>query len=350
MQTRLYHGLIWTLIFSTFAKRSLMKHLTILVPEGENNLSSIVGAYKIFTRANEYWKASGKNQLFKIELAGISKKVDFHEGLFTVKPHTHISAIKKTNLIVIPSLNHNYERAVKKNGLLIDWIEQQYRSGAELASICTGAFLLASSGLLDGKACSTHWSAAGQLKRLFPNINVKADQLITDEDGIYTNGGAYSFLNLIVYLVEKYYDRQTAIFCSKVFQIEIDRQSQSPFTMFTGQKLHGDEVIKKAQAFIESKLHEKISVEHLSSHFAVGRRNFDRRFIKATGNTPVEYAQRVKMEAAKKAFETTRKTVNEVMYEVGYSDAKAFREVFRKITGMSPLIYRTKYNKEAVIE
>jgi transcriptional regulator GlxA family with amidase domain len=181
-------------------------------------------------------------------------------------------------------------------------------------------------------------------------VEVKADQLITDEDGIYTNGGAYSFLNLIIYLVEKYYDRQTAIFCSKVFQIEMDRQSQSPFTIFTGQKMHGDEVVKKAQAFIESKLHEKISVEHLSSRFAVGRRNFDRRFIKATGNTPVEYAQRVKMEAAKKAFETTRKTVSEVMYDVGYSDAKAFREVFRKFTGVSPLVYRTKYNKEAVVE
>jgi transcriptional regulator GlxA family with amidase domain len=327
-----------------------MKHLTILVPEGENNLSSIVGAYKIFTRANKYWNQAGRKQVFKIELAGISKKVDFYEGLFTVKPHTYISAIKKTDLVILPSLNHNYETSVKKNGLLIDWIEQQYSAGAEVASICTGAFLLASSGLLDGKSCSTHWSAADQLKQRFPNVKVKADQLITDEDGIYTNGGAYSFLNLIIYLVEKYYNRQTAIFCSKVFQIEMDRQSQSQFTIFTGQKLHGDEVIKKAQAFIESKPHEKISVDNLSSRFAVGRRNFDRRFIKATGNTPVEYAQRVKMEAAKKAFETTRTTVNEVMYEVGYADAKAFREVFRKITGVSPLVYRTKYNKEAAFE
>ncbi|RYD74911.1 MAG: helix-turn-helix domain-containing protein, partial [Sphingobacteriales bacterium] len=167
--------------------------------------------------------------------------------------------------------------------------------------------------------------------------------------GIYTNGGAYSFLNLIIYLVEKYYDRQTAIFCSKVFQVEMDRQSQSEFTIFKGQKLHGDEMIQQAQAYIESKLHEKISFEQLSAQFAVGRRNFDRRFIKATGNTPLEYAQRVKIESAKKSLETSRKTVNEVMYEVGYSDVKAFREVFRKITGMSPLEYRMKYNKEAVL-
>src|SRR5260221_6030188 len=327
-----------------------MKHLTIIVPEGQNNLSSIVGAYKIFTRANEYWKKNGKKELFTIQLAGLSKEVEFYEGLFTVKPHTHISTITKTNLIIIPSLNHNYQKALKGKQLLVDWIEKQYKHGAEIASICTGAFLLASSGLLDGKSCSTHWAAADNFRAMFPEVNLQTDKLITAENGIYTNGGAYSFLNLVIYLIEKYYDRQTAIFCSKVFQIEMDRQSQSAFIIFTGQKSHGDEMVKKAQTYIESNLDEKISVEHLSSKFSVGRRNFDRRFIKATGNTPVEYSQRVKIESAKKTFKTTRKTINEEMYEIGYSDVKAFREVFRKITGMSPLEYRGKYNKEAVVQ
>ena len=341
--------MIWTQQLSIFAENITMKHLTIIVPNGEgNNLSSIVGGYKIFTRANAYWKETNRKELFTIQLAGISKEVGFYDGLFTVKPHTHISSITKTNLIIIPSLNHNYQKAVKGNQLLIDWIEQQYNQGAEIASICTDAFMLASSSLLDGKSCSTHWAAADNFRTMFPKVNLQTDQLITDENGIYTNGGAYSFLNLIIYLIEKYYDRQTAIFCSKVFQIEMDRNSQSAFTIFTGQKLHGDEMIQQAQCYIESKLHEKISVEHLSSRFAVGRRNFDRRFIKATGNTPVEYSQRLKIESAKKALETSRKTINEVMYEVGYSDVKAFREVFRKITGMSPLEYRGRYNKEAV--
>lgn len=326
-----------------------MKHLTIVVPDGQNNLSSIVGAYKIFTRANDHWKATTGRQLFTIQLAGISEEVEFYEGLFTVKPHTNISAITKTNLIIVPSLNHNYDKAIKPNQALVDWIATQYKNGAEVASICTGAFLLASSGLLDGKTCSTHWAAAESFRTMFPDVNLQTDLLITDENGIYTNGGAYSFLNLIVYLVEKYFDRQTAIYCSKVFQIEMDRNSQSAFAIFTGQKRHGDEVVKQAQAYIETNLDEKISVEHLSSKFAVGRRNFDRRFIKATGNTPVEYAQRVKIESAKKALETSRKTINEVMYEVGYSDVKAFREVFRKITGMSPLEYKGRYNKEAVV-
>jgi transcriptional regulator GlxA family with amidase domain len=327
-----------------------MKHLTILVPEGENNLSSIVGPYKIFTRANEYWKNLKGKEVFKIELAGLSKKVEFYNGLFSVMPHKPVSAITQTHLIIIPSLNHNYQTALKGNRALVDWLVKQYKQGAAIASICTGAFLLAASGLLKGKSCSTNWAVAEEFRALFPEVDLQTDKLLTDEKGIYTSGGAYSFLNLVIYLIEKYYDRQTAINCSKVFQVEMDRQSQSPFMIFKGQKSHGDEVIKQAQEYMEAHVDEKIVVEDLSARFAIGRRNFDRRFIKATGNTPIEYSQRVKMEAAKKAFETTRKTISEVMYAVGYSDAKAFREVFRKITGISPLEYRARYNKEASVK
>jgi transcriptional regulator GlxA family with amidase domain len=324
-----------------------MKHITILVPDGEgNNLSSIIGAYKILSRANWYWKQNNDQDLYSIQLAGSSEKVDYYDELFSVNPHTVISAVKKTNLIIIPSLNHDYKNAAQKNKVMIDWIEKQYKNGAEVAAICTGAFLLASCGLLDGKSCSTHWAASENFRVMFPKVNVKADRLITDENGIYTNGGAYSFLNLIIYLVEKYFDRQTAIYCSKVFQIEMDRNSQSQFAIFTGQKLHGDDVVKQAQEILEKNPAEKISIEELSSKLSVGRRTFDRRFIKATGNTPTEYSQRVKIEAAKKALESTRKTVNEVMYDVGYSDQKAFREVFRKVTGMSPIEYRGRYNGE----
>lgn len=327
-----------------------MQHLTILVPDGQSKLSSIICTYKVFIKANAYWKEMHGEDLFCIQLAGISEEVEFYEGLFTVKPHTNIAAIAKTDLIIVSALNnHNYPESIRQNKPMTDWIAKQYKEGAEVATMCTGTFLLASSGLLDGKHCSTHWAAADTFRSMFPKVNLQTDLLITDENGIYTNGGAFSFLNLILYLVEKYYDRQTAIYCSKIFQIEMDRNSQSPFVIFTGQKQHGDEMVQQAQSYIESNLQEKISIEHLADRFSVGRRNFDRRFIKATGNTPVEYSQRVKIESAKKALETSRKTINEVMYEVGYSDVKAFREIFRKITGMSPIEYKGKYNKEAVV-
>lgn len=324
-----------------------MRHLTILVPNGENNLSSITGAYEIFKKANVYWTENGRKELFTIRLAGISETVDFNDGLFTVRPHTTITAITKTDLIIIPSLNHNYELALDGNELVLNWLQKQYKNGAEIATVCTGAFLLAAAGLLEGKSCSTHWSVTDNFRHMFPKVNLQTDKLITDENGIYTNGGAYSFLNLMIYLIEKYYDRTTAIYCSKVFQIEMDRNTQSEFAIFSGQKKHDDEIVQQAQIYIEQNLEQKLSIEALSSRFNVGRRNFDRRFIKATGNTPIEYSQRVKIEAAKKAFETNQKTISEVMYEVGYSDVKAFREVFRKITGMSPLEYKKKYYKDA---
>ena len=260
-----------------------------------------------------------------------------------------IDEIKKTDLLIILSVSHEYDKVIKENITLINWIREQYKAGAEIASICTGAFLLAATGLLEGRSCSTHWNAESDFRRLFPNINLQTDKLITAADGLYTNGGAYSFLNLMLFLVEKYFDRQTSILCSKVFQIDIDRISQSPFFIFQSQKNHGDDLICQAQSYIEENLSERISFEELASRLAISRRNFDRRFIKATGNTPVEYLQRVKVEVAKSSLEKGRKSIFEVMNEVGYSDDKAFREVFKKIAGLSPLDYKSKYNREAVL-
>ena len=329
-----------------------MKHLTILVPDKQTALSTIscvCGAYDFFSRANELRTERGKEPLFKIQLAGVSHKSEFANGMVTITPSVHISSIRKTNLIIIPSMASDFTTAAKNNLQLVDWIQEQYNKGAEVASMCTGAYILASTGLLNGRNCSIHWNAAGNLKKLFPEVNLKTEKLITDEYGLYTNGGGYSFLNLLIYLLEKYYGRQTAIYCSKTFQVDIDRVTQNDFAIFTPQKAHGDDVVKKAQTYIEDNFYERISVKDLSQKFAVGRRNFDRRFVKATGNTPLEYLQRVKIESAKKAFESANKTISEVMYEVGYADQKAFRDVFRRITGMSPLNYKNKYNKEAVV-
>ncbi|MCO4291704.1 helix-turn-helix domain-containing protein [Solitalea sp. MAHUQ-68] len=324
-----------------------MKRLIILVPDGNNNLSSIAGAHKILKRANDYYKNSGHKEVFAIQLAGVSEKVECDDGLFTIKPELNIEDVKKADLIIIPSLDHNYERTIKLNRAVIEWLYQQYKMGAEMASICTGAFLLAETGLLDGKSCSTHWIAADVFKKQYPKINLLSEKLITDEHGIYTNGGAFSFLNLMLYLIEKYFDRQTAIYCSKVFQIDIDRDSQSAFTIFTGQKDHNDEAVKKAQLTIENHFRDKISFELMANDLAISRRNFDRRFIKATGNSPLEYHQRVKIEAAKRSFENSGKNINEVMFDVGYNDSKAFRTIFKKITGLAPIEYRNKYNKMA---
>ncbi|WP_333575055.1 GlxA family transcriptional regulator [Sphingobacterium sp.] len=327
-----------------------MKHLTILVPDsqtGPNTISCIVGTYHVFTEANRYYDQLNREPIFNIELAGVSRQSNFVNGLLTVMTQKDIATIQKTDLIIVPAVISNFSAIEAGNSMLSAWILDHYTKGANVASMCTGAYLLASTGLLDNKNCSIHWKSAANFHKLFPKVNLKTEQIITDEQGIYTNGGGYSFLNLLLYLVEKFYDRQTAIYCSKIFQIDIARQTQSDFMIFNGQKSHGDEMVMRAQDYLENNFSEKISMEKLSEKFTVGRRNFDRRFIKATGNTPVEYLQRIKVESAKKELESSRKTVNEVMYAIGYTDIKAFREIFRRFTGLSPLEYKNKYNKAA---
>jgi transcriptional regulator GlxA family with amidase domain len=323
-----------------------MKQVIILVPSTYVNLSSVAGTYEILTRANAYWQRIGNKSLMEVRVAGFEQELQLEHGLFSIHP-VPLQQINKADLVIIPSLaNENFDNLLTENKAMINWIKDQYKNGAEIASICSGAFLLAATGLLDGKTCSTHWNVASDFRRLFPNIDLHIDKLIAEEPGIYSNGGAFSFLNLVLFLVEKYFNRQTAIFCSKIFQIDIERTSQSPFLIFQIQKNHGDDVVTQAQTFIEENMNEKISFEELATKLAVSRRNFDRRFIKATGNTPVEYLQRVKVEVAKRALENGRKTIFEVMNDVGYADDKAFREVFKRITGLSPLDYKAKYNKE----
>jgi len=324
-----------------------MKHISIIVTKGAI-LGNIEGPRQVFTEVNEFLARIEKPPLFKIQLVGLSKESQLNEGLYTISTD-QINDIERTNLIIIPAMYGDLRKAVGLNQDFIPWIIKQYKSGAEVASLCLGAFLLASTGLLEGKKCATHWLAVNEFRKMFPDVNLVEDKIITDENGIYSSGGAYSSLNLILYLVEKYAGREIAVFCSKAFQIDIQRDSQSPFMIFIGQKEHEDEPIRKAQEFIENNFQNKITVDQLASMLALSRRNLERRFKKATSNTLVEYMQRVKIEAAKKNLETGRKNINEVMYEVGYTDTKAFRTTFRKITGLSPIQYRNRYNREFLL-
>ena len=326
-----------------------MKHISILIPHGTSSMVNIEGTHQIFNEVNSFCKSMGREPLFKVQLVGISKEISQRNGLFTITPDVLISDVKKTDLIVIPAVHGHPDVVMKHNAPFIPWIVKQYSNGAEVASLCIGSFFLAKTGLLDGKQCATHWTEANNFRAMFPDVNLVDDKIMTEEDGIYTSGGAYSFVNLLVYIIEKYAGRDIAILTAKAFMIDIDRISQSPFIMFQGQKAHDDEPIKKAQEFIENNFEERITVDQLASMLALGRRNMERRFKKATANTVVEYIQRVKIEAAKKNLETGRKNINEVMYEVGYSDTKAFRTVFKKITGLSPIEYKHKYNREAAV-
>ncbi len=325
-----------------------MKHISILVPEGAI-LGSLEGSRQLLTQVNSFFAMRGAPPVFDVQLIGLNNNTKLSGGKFIVNPDGLLDEVQKTDLIIIPAVDGDLNIALEKNKDFIPWIKKQHESGAEVASLCLGAFILASTGLVDGKKIATHWLAENQFRSMFPQVQLVTEKIITDEQGIYSSGGAFSYLNLILYLIEKFAGKEMAILSAKVFAIEMERQNQLSFTIFQGQKDHADEQIKKAQEFIEKNYKDKISVDKLAEIVSISRRNLERRFKKATANTVAEYAQRVKIEAAKASLENSRQSINEVMYDVGYNDIKAFRSTFKKVTGLSPIEYRNKYNRDMIL-
>ena len=319
-----------------------MKRISILVPE-RAILGSLEGSRQLFTQVNGFCVQNGQSPLFDVQLVGIKHGTKVSGGLFTVNATHLIDEVYTTDLIIIPAIDGDLDESIEINREFIPWIRSQFEAGAEVASLCLGAFLLAETGLLAGRKCATHWMASAVFKQRYPSAELLTEKVITEDSGIYCSGGAFSYLNLILYLIEKYAGRQMALLCAKVFAIEIDRETQLPFTMFRGQKNHEDEQVKLAQQYIETNFRDKISIDQLCDLVAVGRRSFERRFKRATNNTVLEYIQRVKIEAAKQQLELEEKNVNEVMFEVGYVDQKTFRGMFKKVTGLSPLAYKNKF-------
>lgn len=329
-----------------------MKHISILVPSGNAVIDTIIAPYNLLKMANSYYKrVNGINEcLFKIDLVALSNAPVIYQGLFSITPTKTIDEISNTDLIIVSAIDGDLEKEIEKNRAFIPWIKtQRIENDAEIASLCKGALLLAETGLLNGKSCATHWTAHEIFKERYPLVNLIPDKIISEDNGIYSSGGAYSFLNFMLFLIEKYCGRETAIWCSKVAEIDFDRIDQSQFMIFSGQKEHDDEAIKHAQIYIEKNYEHKLNIDEIASKVNVSGRSFLRRFKKATSNTPLEYIQRVKIEAAKKKLESTTLNINEVMYDIGYNDEKAFRNTFRKHSGLAPLEYRKKYNREMAL-
>jgi transcriptional regulator GlxA family with amidase domain len=302
-----------------------MKHISILVPLGNSIVDTIIAPYNMFKMANSYHqKLNGLPEpLFEIDLVGINGDPVTYQKLFTVTPTASIASIQKTDLIIISPISGDLEKTTETNRELVSW-----------------------TGLINGKSCATHWTAHNLFQQKYPKVNLIAEKIICEDNGIYSSGGAYSILNFTLYLIERYFGREAAIWTSKISEIEFDRVSQNQFIIFSGQKEHTDEQIKAAQEFIECNYEDKLNVESIAESVNLNSRSFLRRFKKATSNTPLEYIQRVRIEAAKKKLESTTETIMEVMFGIGYNDEKAFRTTFRKYSGLSPKEYQMKYNRE----
>ena len=321
-----------------------MKKIAVLIPRGETMSSAVVAPYVIFTKANEFLQEQGAPPPFEIHLIGCEAEPAMEAGVFQVRTHCQLEEADGYDLAIAPGFTGDPQAALARNEPMVAWLrEQRLAHGTELASLCTGAFYLAATGLAEGKKCTTHWAFAETFRRLFPGLRLEADQIVTDDGGIYTSGGAYSSLNLILYLLEKFCGKPLAIWAAKIFQIDLHRPSQRPFVIFNNQRSHADELIGQVQEHIESHYAAPLTINELAGQFGFSRRHLLRRFKEATGNTPIEYLQRVRIEAAKRLLEQSPKNVGEIVSATGYADAKTFRLLFKKYTGFSPMNYRNRY-------
>ncbi len=326
-----------------------MKHISIIVPVGTSIVDTIIAPFNLLRMANAHIKRLNglEEELYKIDLVGLTNEPVLYQGLFSIQPTVSIHEVSKTDLIIVSPISGDLKKETKNNMEFVQWIKKQrIENDAELASLCKGAFLLAETGLLNGKSCATHWTAHEEFRLRYPKVDLIPEKIICEHNGIYSSGGAYSILNFVLYLIERYFGRETAIWCSKVAEVDFDRIGQSEFIIFSGQKDHADESIKKAQIFIEKNYEKKLNVDEIAKMVHLNNRSFLRRFKRATANTPLEYIQRVKVEAAKKKLESSAATIMEVMFNIGYNDEKAFRKTFKKYSGLSPKDYRKKYNRE----
>ncbi len=321
---------------------------TITLLAEENCLaSSIVGLMDAFSVANLWWffmKNDGGPPLFQTEIVTMDGLPVTAQGGIVLKPVKAMQAVGATDMILLPSFLPPFDLKTPRFQAICEWIRQQHGSGKNIASTCAGTFLLAETGLLDHRIATTNWQFAGIFKQLYPKVNLQIDQILTECDGLYCTGAATAFMNLCLHLIEKHGSTDLASRCAKSLLVDTDRQSQAPYIIYDFWKNHSDQQILKAQQWMEEKYTDDFPMDQVAASIGMSPRHFKRRFKTATGETPIAYLQRLRIENAKRLLERTRETVNEITWKVGYEDINSFRRLFIKHTGMSPKDYRSKFS------
>lgn len=325
-----------------------IKKISILVFE-DAVLTAVAGTLEVLVGTNRFMKESGRPAVFDVELVSDKLRNIRLQMPVQFMCHKTLDEVSDSDLIIVPSFMGSPEVVRKKNRGAVEWLSLMKNKGSEIASLCKGSYFLAEAGLLQGKSCTSHWMAIEDMRNRYPQVTMLPDVIITDQDGIYTSGGAFSSIHLVLYLVEKFCGREAGIQISKMFSIDMDRVSQAHFAVFRGQREHEDEEIMKAQTYLEQNYRKPVSIAEVAGLTHMSTRSFIRRFKKATKNTPLEYLQRVKIEAAKKALEGGTQNINSLMYDVGYNDPKTFRTVFKRVAGLTPQEYRSKYSRAKAV-
>ncbi|KIO78783.1 AraC family transcriptional regulator [Pedobacter lusitanus] len=316
-----------------------------LLLTNQYRLLSVAAILDVFETVNKLYLQDGHPAAFQIDLFCSDNHLLSKPGtyFYGYQPLS-IQSPSKQDLILIPSfINEDIKHAIAENYAAVGWLNQQYQEGAELASFCTGAFLLGATGLLNGKIATTHVDACTEFAIAFPEVSLQADKTVTQDGRLYTSGGATSSFHLMLHLLQIHCGNLIAIKIAKLFAIDMDRHTQSYFNTFQISRKHNDDLVAMAQQKIETAYHNTGTIEEMIKDIPASRRNIVRRFKQVTGITLIEYLQQTRIEAAKKLLEQTVEQMTEVIYKSGYNDPKAFRKVFRKTVGMTPSEYRDKF-------
>jgi transcriptional regulator GlxA family with amidase domain len=324
-----------------------MKKVVILAAEN-CVLSTVASPMDMFLQAGVLWNVTvGKqpDRIFEVKIVTSDGQPVMAINQVPVIPACAMHDIKDVDLIVIPSQSFFFDPQNETHIERIKWLKEWYQKGADLASICTGAFTLASTGLLDGKSATTHWGMAKQFRKAFPSVDLRIDLMVTDEGRLFCGGGITADLNLSLYLIKKYCGREIALQSARCMLVDLDRISQAPFAVFNPEKNHSDREILKAQEWIEKNYRGSVSLEVLAEKTNMSSRQFNRRFKSATGETGIKYLQLVRVEAAKTDLINTDQSFDEISLNVGYENVSFFRRVFESNTNVTPAEYRKKFGQ-----
>ena len=333
----------------TFLSRHTMIHISLLAYP-DCAASGIFGTIDAFLMANNWHRILNQHtdlpdRLFEWDILTIDGRPIQGDGQVTIVPHRSIEEVKTTDLIFIPGFIPPFRFLGSVPSKLTDWLNCHHESNAIICSTCTGTFLLAEAGLLDTQTVTTNPLFARYFKKLYPSIKLEDDQILTEDDGIICSGATTSFLDLCLYLIEKFGYEELAAVCTKALLKE-PRVSQTPYSIFNYHRDHLDDTVKEAQYYLEKNFSRPIPVEDLAVRFGISPRHFVRRFKTATGDSPLQYLQRIRIETAKQKLEKTRQPITEITRHIGYEDPNSFRKLFKKNTGLSPREYRNRFSRD----
>ncbi len=250
-----------------------------------------------------------------------------------------------THLITPPSLVMPH--AMKPMAPLMEWLNVHHEAGATVCSVCAGAFLLGEAGLLEGRAATTHWAFAEALAERFPTVQVDVDRMVIDDGDIITAGGILAWTDLGLTLVERLLGPAVMLGTARFFLVDPPGRTQRPYSAFIPRLDHGDGAILKVQHWMQKGAGKEHGTGVLAAEARLEERTFLRRFKKATGLRPTEYAQQIRIAKAREALELTRRSVDQIAWDVGYGDPGAFRKLFQRMTGLAPAEYRRRFGVAA---